>query len=128
MFDQMYVCRLDEGEDLRFDVTRLPCSQNLADALTRRGFANGPGPAASTGDPDPESQQELFSRLGRDAPCPSALAVFGPGGQQTSGWQRSGSPVFTVQEGDDSPSARPSGKGGGPGPCGPGWVGVGPRE
>jgi hypothetical protein len=34
-----------------------------------RGFADRLGPAALTGDLDPESQQELFSRLGRDVPC-----------------------------------------------------------
>ncbi len=68
--NKMYVRWLDEVEDFRFDVTHLPL-----DPLTRRGFADGPGPAAATGDPDPESQQELYSRLGRDAPCPAGLAV-----------------------------------------------------
>ena len=58
-------------EDFRFDVTHLPGARNPTDPLSRRGFADGDGPAASTGDPDPESQQELFSRLGRDAPAPA---------------------------------------------------------
>jgi hypothetical protein len=40
------------------------------DPLARRGFADGDCPAASTGDPEAESQQELFSRLGRDALAP----------------------------------------------------------
>ena len=68
----MYVRWLDEIEDFRFDVTHLPGSRNPADPLTRRGFADGPGPAGSTGDSDPESQQELFSRLGTRC----ALAVL----------------------------------------------------
>ena len=37
-----------------------------------RGFADGDDPAPTTGDREPESQQELFSRHGRDLP-PSAL-------------------------------------------------------
>jgi hypothetical protein len=45
------------------------------DPLSRRGFADGAGPAASTGDADLESQQELFSLLGRDAPVPERLAT-----------------------------------------------------
>ncbi len=64
--NKMYVRWLDEMEDFRFDVTRLPGARNPADPLTRQGFINGPGPAVSTGDPDSESQQELFSR--RDVP------------------------------------------------------------
>ena len=42
--------------------------------LSRCGFADGARPAASTGDADAESQQELFSRLGRDSPVPLRLA------------------------------------------------------
>jgi hypothetical protein len=53
--NKMYVRWLDEIEDFRFDVTHLPGARNPADPLTRRGFTDGPGPAASTGDPDPES-------------------------------------------------------------------------
>ncbi len=62
---------LDELEDFSFDVTHLPSSRNQVDPLTLSGFADGLEPAASTGDsdPDPESQEELFSRLGGDAPC-----------------------------------------------------------
>ena len=105
----MYVRWLDEIEDFRFDVTHLPGSRNPADPLTRRGFADGPGPAASTGDPDPESQRELFSRLGRDAPCSAVLATI------RAGWaanRRVATATFaTVQEGDTIPSTRPGGGG-----------------
>ncbi len=62
----MFVRWLDEIEDFRFDVTHLPGTRN-PDPLSRRGFADRDSPAASTGDTNPESQQELFSRLGRDA-------------------------------------------------------------
>jgi hypothetical protein len=73
--DKMYVCWLDEIEDFRFDVKHLPGSRNLTDPLSRRGFEDGDGPADSTGDQDPESQQELFSWLGRDTLCSAGLAV-----------------------------------------------------
>ena len=63
----MYVSWLDEIEDFRFDVTYLQGSRNLSDPLSRRCFPDDDGPAVSTGDPDAESQKELFSRLGRDA-------------------------------------------------------------
>ncbi len=100
--NKMYVRWLDEIEDFRFDVTHLLGERNPADTLTRRGFADGPGPAASTGGPDPESQQELFSRLGRDTPCPAALAVI------RAGWaasRRVAAVWFAgVQEGDYCPS------------------------
>ena len=69
----MYVRWLDEIEDFRFDVTHLPGSRNPSDPLSRRGFTDGDGPAAATGDPAAESQQELFSRVGRDAPAHAAL-------------------------------------------------------
>ena len=72
----MYVRRLDEIEDFRFDVTHLPGSRNPTDPLLRRGFADADGPAATTGDLYAESQQELFSRLGRDAPAPAVLAAI----------------------------------------------------
>ena len=81
--NKMYVCWLDEIEDFRFDVTHLPGARNPSDPLSRRGFADGPGPAALTGDPDPESQQELFSRLGRDAPASAVLAVIRAGWETT---------------------------------------------
>jgi hypothetical protein len=104
----MYVRWLDEIEDFRFDVTHLPGSRNPANPLTRRGFADGPGPVASTGDPDPESQQELFSRLGRDAPRLAILAII------RAGWaanHRVAAATFaTVQEGDTLPSPRPGGE------------------
>ena len=65
--NKMYVRWLDEIEDFRFNVTHLPGARNPTDPLSRRGFADCDGPAASTGEPDAESQQELFSRLRRDA-------------------------------------------------------------
>ena len=79
--NKMYVRWLDEIEDFRFDVTHLPGSRNPTDPLSRRGFVDGDGPAPTTGDPDPESQQELFSRLGRDAPssCSAVLSVIRAG-------------------------------------------------
>ena len=70
--NKMYVRWLDEIEDFRFDVTHLPGARNPTDPLSRRGFADGDGPAPTTGDPEPESQQELYSRHGRDS-SPSAL-------------------------------------------------------
>ena len=73
--NKMYVRWLDEIEDFRFDVTHLPGSRNPTDPLSRRGFADGDGPATSTGDADAESQQELFSRPGRDAPAPAAAML-----------------------------------------------------
>ena len=50
-------------------MTHLPGKRNQMDPLSRRGFADGDTPTASMGDPDPESQQELFSRpsLSRDS-------------------------------------------------------------
>ena len=66
--NKMYVRWLDDIADFSFDVTHVPGARNPSDPLSRRGFVDGDGPATSTGDPDPESQQELFSRLGRDAP------------------------------------------------------------
>ncbi len=74
----MCVRRLDETADFRFDVTHMPGARNPTDPLTRQGFADagGPGPAASTGDPDPESQQELYSRLRRDAPAVLAAIYY----------------------------------------------------
>ena len=101
----MYIRWLDEIEDFRFDVTHLPGSRNPTDPLSRRGFVDGAGPAASTGDPDQESQQELFSRLGRDSPT-SASAVLSA---IRAGWamhRREAAATFAaVQEGDAIPSA-----------------------
>ena len=101
--NKMYVRWLDEIEDFRFDVTRLPGDRNPSDPLSRRGFAGDGGPATSTGDPDPESQQELFSRLGRDAPTSAVLAVV------RAGWalnRRTAAVIFAdAQEGGDIPSA-----------------------
>ena len=71
--NKMFVRWLDEIEDFRFNVIHLPGTRNPTDPLSRRGFADGDGPAASTGDADPESQQELFSRLGRDASSSALL-------------------------------------------------------
>ena len=72
--NKMYVRWLDEIEDFRFDVTHLPGARSPTDPLSRRGFADGDGPATSTGESDAESQQELF-RLGHDAPIPAVLAA-----------------------------------------------------
>ena len=72
--NKKYVRWLDEIEKFLLDVTRLPGSRNPSDPLSRRGFSDGDGPAVSTGDPAAESQQELFSRLGRDAPAHAPAA------------------------------------------------------
>ena len=99
--NKMYVRWLDEIEDFRFDVTHLPGARNPSDPLSRRGFADGSGPAASTGDPDPESQQELFSRLGRDAPASAVLLVIRAGWDATL---QSAAATFTdVQKGERNP-------------------------
>jgi hypothetical protein len=70
--NKMYVRWLDEIEDFCFDLTHPPGARNPTDPLSRRGFADG-------GDTDAESQQELFSRLGRDAPAPARLAAIRAG-------------------------------------------------
>ena len=57
----MFVRWLDEIADCRFDVAHLPGSRNPTDPLSRRGFADGDGPAASTGDADAESQTRSSS-------------------------------------------------------------------
>ena len=65
--------------------------------LSPRGFADGDGPAPSTGDPDPESQKELFSRLDRNAPAPALLAAIRVGCANT---RRTTAAAFAnVQEG-----------------------------
>ena len=105
--NKMYVRWLDEIEDFRFDVTHLPGARNPTDPLSRRGFADGDGPAASTGDPDAESQQELFSRLGHDASAPAGLASV------RAGWAanlRAAAAVFAdVRGGNEIPSTPPMG-------------------
>ncbi len=91
---------LDEIEDFSFDVMHLPCSRNPTDLGPR--LPDGDGPPVSTRDPDPESQQELFSWLGRDAPVSAVLAVI------HSGWatHRSLAAVaFTNVEPRDAPSS-----------------------
>ena len=112
--NKMYVRWLDEIEDFRFDVTHLPGSRNPTDPLSRRGFADGDGPAASTGDPDAESQQELFSRLGRDAFIPARLTVVRAGWATT---RRAAAAFFAhVQGGDVYPAATRGGAESSP-PC-----------
>ncbi len=85
--NKMYVRWLDKIEDFCFDVTHLPGTRNPgpSDPLSRRVFADGAGPAAATGDedPQPESQQDLFSRLGRDAPASAVLVVIRAGWDAT---------------------------------------------
>jgi hypothetical protein len=103
--NKMYARWLVEIEDFLFDVT--PGSRNPADPLSRRCFADWPWPAASTRDPDLESQQELFSRLGRDVPCPAALAVILA---RWAGHLQSAAVWFTcVQEGSTFPQLGPPG-------------------
>ena len=107
--NKMYVRWLDEIEDFRFDVTHLPGSRNPTDPLSRRGFADGDGPAASTGDADAESQQELFSRLGRDAPDTAMLSAVRARWAAT---RCEAAATFSgVQGGDAIPSATPRGGG-----------------
>jgi hypothetical protein len=89
-------------------VTHLPGSRNPTDLLSRRGFADGNGPASSKGDADAQSQQELFSGLGRDAPVPARLAAV------RARWvaNRQAAPAtftYAVQGGDALPSVSPGG-------------------
>ena len=127
--NKMYVRWLDEIEDFRFDVTHLPGTRNPSDPLSRRGFADGSGPAATTGDPDPESQQELFSRLGRDAPASAVLAVIRAGWGAT---RQSAAATFADVQGGGTKS--PPRRGGGDIPpvcshvCCLGRVAVGPTD
>ena len=71
--DVRQLVRRDRGLPPRRDASA--GSHSPTDPLSRRGFADGNGPAASTGDPDPESQQQLFSRLSSDSSVPAQLAV-----------------------------------------------------
>ncbi len=66
--NKMFVRLLDEIKDFLFDVTHLPGTRNPTDPLLCSGFVDDDSPATSTGDADAESQQELFWRLGSDAP------------------------------------------------------------
>jgi hypothetical protein len=95
---------IDKIEDFRFDVTHLPCLRNPTDPLSRSCFEDGNGTVPSKEDPYLESQQELFSRLGRDTQCPAGLAA---------GWaeirQVAAVAFASVQEGDKIPSTRPRG-------------------
>ena len=101
----MYVRWLDEIEDFRFDVTLLPGAHNPTDPLSRLGFTDGDGPATLTGEPDAESQEELCSRLGRDAPAPAVLAVVSARWATTS---RAAAVAFAnVQGGDAIPPTNP---------------------
>ncbi len=103
----MYVHWLDEIKEFCFNVTHLPGSQNPTDQLSRRGVGDCDGQAGSTGEQYQESQQELFSRLGRNAPCTAELAVVRAGWAETC---RIASVWFAgVQEGDEIPSTRPKG-------------------
>ena len=98
--DARPMARGDRGP--RFDVTRLPGSRKTTDPLSRGSCAGGDGPAASTGDPDPESRQELFSRLGRDVPTPALPASIRVGWANT---RRSAAAAFVnVQGGIANPS------------------------
>ena len=95
--NKMGVQWLDEIEDFGFDVRHLPGARNPMDPLSRRGFSDGNGPAPSTGDPDSESQQELFSR-----PVSALLVAIRVGLANT---RRTAAAAFAnVQEGDARPS------------------------
>ena len=112
--NKMYVRWLDEIEDFRFDVTHLPGARNPTDPLSRRGFTDGDGPAASTGDPDVESQQELFSRLGRDAPTSAGLAAVRARWAAT---RNAAAAEFAHVQGGDAFPPSPPGGGAPPPPC-----------
>ena len=99
--NKMYVRWLDQIDDLRFDVTHLPGSRNPTDPLSRRGFTDGDGPAASTGNPVAESQQELFSRVGRDALLPARLTVVQAGWATT---RRAAAAFFAHVQGEGAVS------------------------
>ena len=96
--NKMCVRWLDEIEDCRSDAAHPPRARSPTYPLSRRGIADGDGPAASTGDPDPESRQELSSRLGRDAPAPALLAAMRVGWAHTRRAAAAG--CGNVQEGD----------------------------
>jgi hypothetical protein len=107
--NKMYVRCLDEIEDYRFDVTHLPGSRNPTDPLSRRGFADCSCPAPSTGDADAKRQQELFSRLGRNAPVPARLAAVRA--RWAAKWQAAAATFTdTIQGGTPSPPYFPGGR------------------
>jgi hypothetical protein len=91
--NKMYIRWLDEIEDFQSStsmrrtfraraIRRIPCLGTVAvsEAPARqRDRRRQRSPAlirSPTGDTDAESQQELFSRLGRDAPAPARLAAI----------------------------------------------------
>ena len=71
----MRVRQLGEIEDLRLDVTHPPGARSPTESLSRRGFADGDGPAAWTGEPDPASRPR---RTRAGAGAPSALGGRSP--------------------------------------------------
>ena len=103
----LHVVRCRSG--FHFDVTPLPGASNPTDPLSRRAFADGDGPAASTGDPDPERKKELFFRLGRDAPAPALLAAIRLGWAHTR--SATAAAYANVQEADAHPSTPLGGEG-----------------
>ena len=96
--NKMYGCCLDEIEDFRFDVKYLTGARNPMHPLSRRRFADSDGPAPLMGDPDLASQQELFSRLDRDAPAPEFLATFRVGWANTR--RAAAAALANAQDGD----------------------------
>ena len=112
--NKMFVRWLDEIEDFRFDVTHLPGSRNPTDPLSRRGFTDGNGPAVSTGDAAAESQQELFSRLSRDASAPARLAAVRARWAAT---RREAAVTFAAVQGGDAIPPPPPRGGARPPPC-----------
>jgi hypothetical protein len=95
--DNVHVARCDRGPmadrssaDFRFDVPHRLGSRNPMDPLSRRGplsrrnadaaaaWSTSPG-RLRTGHPDTQSQEELVSRLGREAPYPAGLAATNAG-------------------------------------------------
>ena len=103
--NRVYARNLHEIEDFRFDASHPPGARSPTDPLSRRGFADGDGGAAPTGDPDPESQQELVSRLSRDAPAPALLAAIRVGWAHARRSAAAASANF--QEGDARASTPP---------------------
>jgi hypothetical protein len=83
--NKVYDQWLDNIADFNFHVTHVPGTRNPSDPLSRRAFADGDGPASTTGDPDPESQQKVFSQLERNAPEQVILVVI-QSGRATTCW------------------------------------------
>ncbi len=85
----MYVRWLDEIKDFCFNVTHLPKAQNPSDLLILRGFADRQEQATSTGDLDPERQQELFFLVWVGMCRPQwSSQLFAQGQQRIAWWQR----------------------------------------